>query len=142
MDRQFTAYRRITTNQPPDRVFAAVEQSLRSTVGGFIQRIDNSFHIQNGTNNLTFAFVGDLTAIVTLTQPSQGVVDINAVITLKPNALFWFCAIVGFFCLWFMWSVNLMYFLLDPRSNYQLALDRIQLLPVSGEPVPPPKQYG
>ena len=142
MDRHFTVYRRLTTEHPPDQVFAAVEQALRSTVGGSIQRVDNCIDIQNGTNNLNFAFVGDLSATVILTQPSPGLIAVNVTITLKPNSLFWICGVVGLFCLWFMWAVNLMYFILDPRSNYQMAIDRIQLPPIGGNPVPPPKPYG
>ena len=142
MERHFTVYRRITIGQSPDQVFAAVEQSLRSTVGGSTQRVENSFHVQNGTNNLNFAFVGDLSAVVTLTEPSEGIIDINATITLKPNTVFWVCAVGGIFCLMFMWFVNLMYFILDPRPNYQMALDQIDLSPLPNGPAPPPKPYG
>lgn len=140
MDRTFTVYRRLSTNAPADQVFAAIEQTLHSTVGGSIQRDHNAFHILNGTNNLNFAFAGDLSAIVTLTQPSPGVIDIHGTITLKPNTLFWICAVGGFFCLWFIWGINLLYFVMNPSSNYQMALDRVQL-PTVGN-APPVATYG
>jgi len=139
IDRHFTFYRRLQTDEPPEQVYAEIEQALRTTVGGSIQRIDSVFHIQNGINNLSFSFVGDLSATVSVSQPSAGVVDLNGTITLRPNALFWISAVTGALCLWFMWLMNLMYFILDPRVNYQAALDRIQI-PTSGEPIT--KQYG
>ncbi len=127
MQRSFTVYRQLSTTAPAEQVFAAVEKSLRLTVGGSVHREHNSFHVQNGTNNLNFAFVGDLSAVITLTQPSPGIVDMNGTITLKPNQTFWVCAIVGAFCLWFMWGVNFLYFIMDPRNNYQMAIDRVEL---------------
>ena len=140
MDRTFTVYRRLATEHRAEQVLAAVEHSLRSTVGGSIRRDQNTFYVTNGTNNLNFAFVGDLSAVITLTQPSPGIVDVNGTITLKPNGVFWICAVAGL-CIIFSWGINLMYFILDPRNNYQMALDRIDVLPNTG-PAPPPKPYG
>ena len=138
MDRRFTVYRRIKTTQPADQVFAAVEDSLRIAVGGTIHRVENTIKVIDGTNNLNFSFVGDLSAEITLTQPSAGVIDMAGTITLKANAVFWICGIVGLFCLWFLWIANVLYFTMDPRSNYQTALDRVDL-PQTGQPdLPPP----
>ena len=134
MNRTFTVYRRLPTNAPAELVFSSVEQSLRTTVGGSIERVANAFHVNNGTNNLNFAFAGDLSAVITLTQPSPGIVDINGAIALKPNQLFWICAIVGAFCLWFLWGINFQYFIIDPRNNYQVAIDRVQVLPPTSTP--------
>jgi hypothetical protein len=88
----------------------------------------------NGTNNLNFAFVADVSAVITLTQPSPGIVDINGTITLKPNATYWVCAIAGLFFL-IPWAVNFLYWIMDPRTNYQIALDRVEL---PGDPTAPP----
>jgi len=90
------------------------------------RREHNSFYVQNGTNNLNFAFVCDVSAVITLTQPSPGLVDINGTITLKPNTIYWVCAIFGLFFS-FPWVVNFLYWIIDPRTNYQMALDRVEL---------------
>lgn len=127
MNRQFTVYRRLNTNEPPEVVFNAVEQSLRLTVGGSIERHGNTFRVRNGTNNLNFAFVAEVNAEITLTQPAPEIVDIQGRITLAPNAFFWIMAVTGAFCLWFLWGFNVLYFVMDPRANYQTALDRVQL---------------
>lgn len=125
MKRSFTVYRQLSTTAPAEQVFAAVEKSLRLTVSGTIRREHNSLYVQNGTNNLNFAFVADVSAVITLTQPSPGVVDINGTITLKPNATYWVCAIAGLFFL-IPWAVNFLYWIMDPRNNYQMALDRVE----------------
>ena len=129
MNRQFTVYRRLHTNEPPEVVFAAVEQSLRVTVGGSIARHANTFRIIGGSNNVNFAFVADIAADVTLTQPAEGIVDISGTITLTPNTFFWIMGVTGLFCLWFLWIFNLFYFTMNPQPNYQLALDRVSLIP-------------
>lgn len=136
MNRNFTAYRRLHTDEPSEVVFAAVEESLRLTVGGSIERFGNVLKVKNGSANLNFAFVAEIHADVVLTQPAPGLVDVQATITLNPNAFFWICAVVGLFCLWFLWVFNLFYFVMDPRPNYQTALDRVQL-PRGGTPVDP-----
>ena len=127
MNRQFTVYRRFATNEPPEVVYAAVEQSLRLHVGGSIERYGNTFRIRNGTNNVNFAFVADVNAEVVLTQPAPGIVDVSGTITATPNAFFWIMGVTGLFCLWFLWGFNVLFFVLDPRPNYQNALDRVQL---------------
>jgi hypothetical protein len=139
MNRQFTFYRRIKTDRPPDVVFTAVEQALRITVGGTITRNANCFHILNGTNNLNFAFIADVSAQVTLTQPAPQIIDMHGMITLKPNAFFWIMGITGLFCLWFLWGFNILFFVMDPRANYQTALDRVDL---GLDGVPPIQPYG
>ena len=126
MNRQFTVYRRIHTTEPPETVFTAVENSFRVTVGGAIERHGNMFRIRNGTHNLNFAFVAEVNAEITLTQPAPGLVDVYGTITLSPNAFFWIMGIAGLFCLWFLWVFNVFYFVMDPRPNYQTALDRVQ----------------
>jgi hypothetical protein len=133
MNRQFTVYRRLQTSAAPEVLYEAVEQSLRRNVGGTIQRYANTFRITNGTQNLNFSFVADLTAEVTLTQPAPGIVDLNGTITLTPNTFFWIMGIVGLFCLWFLWGFNILYFVMDPRPNYQAALDRVS---TEHDPVP------
>ena len=127
MNRQVTVYRRLHTNEPPEQIFTAVEQALRITVGGAIERHGNTFRIRQGINNLNFAFVADVYAEVTLTQPAAGIVDVHGTVTLTPNTFFWIMAVVGFFCLWFLWIFNLFFFTMDPRPNYQTALDRVQV---------------
>ena len=127
MNRQFNVYRRLTTNEPPSVVFDAVEQSLHTRVGGSIERHGNTFRIRNGTINLNFAFVAEVYAEITLTQPADGIVDIQGTITLTPNTFFWIMAITGAFCLWFLWGFNILFFVMDPRPNYQAALDRLSL---------------
>jgi hypothetical protein len=131
MNREFTVYRRITTSEPPDVVYSAVEQSLRMTVGGSVMREGNTFRVVNGKNNLNFGFVAEISAQIALTQPAPGTIDIAGTVTLSPNAFFWICAIAGFFCLWFLWVFNIFYFVMDPRPNYQSALDRVQFGPAA-----------
>jgi hypothetical protein len=137
MNRQFTFYRRLHTNEAPEVVYSAVEESLRVTVGGAIERYGNVLRVRAGSNNLNFAFVAEVNAEITLTQPAPGLVDIQGIVTLAPNAFFWICAVAGLFCLWFLWFFNVMYFVMDPRVNYQLALDRVQLRPADGLPRDP-----
>ncbi|MBA2113270.1 hypothetical protein [Bremerella alba] len=127
LNRHFTVYRRVQTTKPPEQVFESVEHSLRSTVGGDITRNGNVFKIFNGNQNLNFGFAADIYATVTLLEPSPGTLELNGEITLEPNQLFWIMAILGFFCLWFLWAFNILYFIMDPRINYQLALDRVNL---------------
>ena len=127
MNRQFTIYRRLQTTDAPATVYDAVEQSLRMNVGGTIERYGNTFRVRNGTKNVNFAFVAEFTADITLTQPAEGTIDITGTITLAPNSFFWIMLIVGFFCLWFLWGFNVAYFVIDPRTSYQMALDRVQL---------------
>jgi hypothetical protein len=127
MNRQLTVYRRLQTNEPPEVVYSAVEQSLRLNVGGTIERYGNTFRVRNGTNNVNFAFVADITAEIVLSQPAPGIVDLHGTITLTPNTFFWIMAVTGAFCLWFLWGFNILYFIMDPRTSYQLALDRVQL---------------
>ncbi len=127
MNRQFSIYRRLTTTESPNVVFDAVEQSLRQTVGGSIERHGNTFRVRNGTMNLNFAFVAEVYAEISLTQPAPGFVDIQGTVTLTPNAFFWIMGITGLFCLWFLWGFNVLFFVMDPRPNYQLALDRVRL---------------
>ena len=126
MNRQFTIYRRLTTTETPQVVFDAVEQSLRTSVGGSVVREGNTFRVFNGSKNLNFAFVADVNAEIVLTQPTPGVINLNGTITITPNAFFWIMAITGAFCLWFLWGFNILYFVMDPRANYQLALDRVR----------------
>lgn len=126
-ERKFTFYRRVRTQQSPDRVFSAVEQALRQTVGGSVRRIANTFHVDSGTNNLNFAFIGDLDAEVVLTQPEPYTIDMSGTVTLRPNTFFWIMGIGGFFCLWFLWGFSVLYFVMDPRVNYQRALDAVDL---------------
>lgn len=126
MQHSFTVYRQLSTTAPAEHVFAAVERSLRLTVSGSVRREHNSFYVQNGTNNLTFAFVCDVLAVITLTQPSPGIVDINGTITLKPNAICWVCVILGLI-FWFPLIVACLYWIIDPRNNYQMAIDRVEL---------------
>ncbi|HET8773365.1 MAG TPA: hypothetical protein VFP80_06230, partial [Thermoanaerobaculia bacterium] len=121
--------RRFTTDEPPEVVFAAVEQSLRLHVGGSIERHGNAFRVRNGTMNLNFAFVAEVNAEIALGQPAPGFVDVQGTVTLSPNTFFWIMAITGLFCLWFLWGFNVLYFVMDPRPNYQAALDRVQLSP-------------
>ena len=139
MNRQFTIFRRIKTDRSPDVVFNAVEQALRLTVGGAVTKNANRFSIQNGTNNLNFAFIADVSAEVSLTQPAPDTIDLHGTITLKPNSFFWITAITGFFCLWFLWGFNILFFIMDPRANYQTALDRVDL---GLDGVPPARPYG
>jgi hypothetical protein len=127
MNRQFTVYKRLATTEPPNVVFDAVEQALRVTVGGSISRDANTFRIFNGTNNVNFSFVAEVAADVALTQPAPGIVEINGTITLTPNTFFWIMGVAGFFCLWFLWIFNILYFVMDPRPQYQTALDRVHL---------------
>lgn len=127
MNRQFTVYRRLHTTEPPNVVYDAVEESLRTTVGGAIERRGNMFHITNGTKNVNFAFVAEFTADITLTQPAPDIVDVQGTIIITPNTFFWVSLVVGFFCLWFLWVFNIFYFVMDPRLNYQTALDRVQV---------------
>lgn len=127
MNRQFTVYRRLHTTEPPNVVYDAIEESLRLTVGGAIERRGNTFFITNGTKNVNFAFVAEFTAEISLTQPAPDIVDVQGTITIRPNAFFWVSLVIGFFCLWFLWVFNVFYFVMDPRQNYQTALDRVQL---------------
>lgn len=127
MNRQFTIYKRLATTAPPNVVFDAVEQALRTGVGGSISRDANTFRIFNGANNVNFSFVAEVNAEVALTQPSAGVVEINGTITLTPNTFFWIMGIAGLFCLWFLWIFNILFFVMDPRPSYQTALERVQL---------------
>jgi hypothetical protein len=126
MNRQLTVYRRLTTSEPPEVVFNAVEQSLRSTVGGSVERHGNTFLVRNGTANVNFSFMADVYAEVSLTQPVPGIVDVQGTITLTPNTFFWIMAVTGAFCLWFLWGFNILYFVMDPRPTYQSALDRVR----------------
>ena len=127
MNRQFTFYRRATTTLPPEAVFAAVEQSLKMTVRGSVSRNANTFLIDNGTLNLNFAFVANVNAQIALTQPAPDTIDMHGTVTLSPNTFFWLMGILGFFCLYFLWGFNIFYIMMDPRVNYQLALDRVDL---------------
>ncbi|HEX7831702.1 MAG TPA: hypothetical protein VF787_18755 [Thermoanaerobaculia bacterium] len=127
MNRQFTVYRRLHTTEPPNVVYDAIEESLRLTVGGAIERRGNTFFITNGTKNVNFAFVAEFTAEISLTQPAPDIVDVQGTITIRPNTFFWVSLVIGFFCLWFLWVFNVFYFVMDPRMNYQTALDRVQL---------------
>jgi hypothetical protein len=127
MNRQFTVYRRLTTSESSEAVFEAVEQSLRNTVGGAIERHGNVLRVKNGNRNLNFSFVADINAELTFTQPAPGMIDVQGVITLTPNAFFWISGVAGLFCLWFLWAFNVMFFVMDPRANYQMALDRVNL---------------
>ena len=137
LHKEFTVHRQLSTTATAEQVFAAVERTLRLTVSGTIRRDHNSFYVQNGTNNLSFAFLAELSAVVTLTQPSPGIVDINGTITLKPNGTYWVCAIIGLF-VWPIWAINFPYFIIDPRNNYQIALDRVEL---PNDPNVPPVAY-
>lgn len=136
MNRQFSVYRRAVTTLPPDEVFAAVEQSLKLTVGGTVMRNANAFLVDNGTLNLNFAFVANVNAQIMLTQPAPNTVDIHGTITLSPNTFFWVVGVLGLFCLWFLWVFNIFYFMMDPRVNYQLALDRADLAGHASGPTP------
>ena len=135
MNRQFTVFRRLHTSAPANVTFDRVEQSLRLNVGGTITRYANTLRVVNGTQNVNFAFVAEMTAEISMTQPAPGIVDVHGTITITPNTFFWIMAIVGLFCLWFLWVFNLFFFIMDPRPSYQAALDRI-----STENDPPP--YG
>jgi hypothetical protein len=126
LNKEFMVQRQLPTTAPAEQVFAAVERSLRLTVSGTIHREYNSLTVENGTNNLSFAFFADLSAVITLTQPSPGIVDINGTITLKPNTTYWVCVIFGLF-FWPIFFANFLYFIIDPRNNYQMALDRVEL---------------
>lgn len=106
-------------------MFDAVEQSLRTNVGGTIVRDANVLRVINGTKNLNFGFVADVTAEITLTQPGPGIVDVHGTINLAPNTFFWIMGVTGFFCLWFLWGFNILYFVMDARPSYQAALDRV-----------------
>ena len=57
----------------------------------------------------------------------EGFYEITCVITYQPSKIFWICGILGFFCLWPLWIVNLFYFFVDPLPIYQAALDGIDL---------------
>ncbi|HEX2832834.1 MAG TPA: hypothetical protein VHW00_07455 [Thermoanaerobaculia bacterium] len=133
MNREFTIYRRLVTNESADVVYAALEHSLRMTVGGSVHREGNTIWVVNGKTNVNFGFVAEIRAQITLTQPEPGIVDISGVIRLSPNSFFWICAVAGFFCLWFLWVFNIFYFVMDPRPHYQTALDR---MPLGSSPTP------
>ena len=87
----------------------------------------NTFRVSSGTNNLNFAFIGEVDAQVVLTQPEPHTIDMSGTVTLSPNVFFWITGIGGFFCLWFLWGFNVLFFVIDPRANYQRALDAVDL---------------
>lgn len=126
-ERQFSVYRQIKTTKSPEEVFQAVEHSLRLTVGGTITRQGNVFKIYDGKQNLNLAYAADINATVTLLQSAPDMLEINGDIELEPNQFFWLMGILSLFCLWFLLAFNIMYFVMDPTRNYQLALDRINL---------------
>ena len=64
-------------------------------------------------------------------------VDVQGTIALTPSTFFWIMAVTGAFCLWFLWGFNILFFVMDPRPNYQAALDRAQVeldAPLTGDP--------
>ncbi len=125
--RHFSVYRRVKTDASHQRVMDELEDALRNTVGGTLIREGDAFQIYDGNNNLPFGFVADVNASVIVKKVSDDTWELDAQITLQPNQLFWITAIVGIFCLQFLWVFNVLYFVIDPRTNYQKALDRIDL---------------
>lgn len=125
--RRFSVFRRVTTHASHEEVMNELESALRSTVGGSIYREGNAFQIYCGNNNLSFGFTADVNAYVIVKSVSEETYEFDAQITLQPNQLFWITAIVGIFCLQFLWIFNVFYFVIDPRTNYQRALDRVSL---------------
>lgn len=115
----------MTTQKSPEEVFQAVEYSLRNTVGGRIEREGNIFTIYDGKRNLDFCYVADITATVTLLQSAPDTIDLNGEIMMEPNQLFFVFGVVSLFCLYFMLIFDVLYFVVNPTRNYQLALDRV-----------------
>ena len=136
MNRQFVVFRRITCGRSIDDVMRAAEYSLRS-LGGSVYRSGSTITIRNGTVGVSFPFVADFDARMTVLERGSGVYDVECSITMIPNTVFWICAIVGFFCLWFLWGVNVLYFVVDPRSPYEQALQRLEMeLATPGSAIP------
>lgn len=117
---------RVSTAAPLDVVMSATLQALRQLGGQAAQTSPNTIKITNGNENVQFAFIANINADINI-QPFPGGYDITSYIKTTPNLLFWICAIVGFFFLWFLWIVCLLFFFVDPSSQYMRALNSIQI---------------
>jgi hypothetical protein len=120
-----TVYRRLTTSESSEVVVDRTTQALRRLGGVLREAGPNTLHIKNGNSGVNFAFAADMDATIEI-RPIEGGYEINGTIDTKPNTVFWVCLIGGFFFLWFLWVVNILYLMIDPIPQYQQALDSIE----------------
>jgi hypothetical protein len=116
----------LATAAPLDVV---LEATMRATqkLGGQMTRVSpDTFRVVNGNANVQFAFVANTQSDISI-RPVPGGYDIVAYINMTPNAVFWICAVVGFFFLWFLWIACALYFFIDPSPQYNQAFDSIQI---------------
>lgn len=123
--RHFSIFRRVKTERSLEQVMDKLEEALRSTVGGSVMREGDAIQVYDGNNNLSFGFVAEVNALVTVKTVGDDTYEFDAQITLQPSQLFWVTTIAGIFCLQFLWVFTVLYFVIDPRTHYQKALDRI-----------------
>ncbi len=116
----------INSSASLDQVMVAVEQSFRN-LGGGITRGSNSITITNGKDGIPMAFGADINANLVIRQMQENQYEIVGNVERKPNTVFWICLVAGFFFLWPLWIVNLMYFGINPLSSYQQALNSVQV---------------
>lgn len=124
-EREFFLSKSILTTKSPAEIMAAAAVAFRR-VGGQMQEHGSSLTIRDGFAGVQFSFVCDGKSEVQVQQREGDRYDVEVKIKIEPNSTFWVCAVVGFFCLGFMWVANVLYFVLDPTSPYQDALDQLQ----------------
>ncbi|EAQ80476.1 hypothetical protein [Blastopirellula marina] len=124
-EREFYLSTAIRTQKPPTEVMPEVVNAFRR-VGGQLSENGTTLTIRDGFAGVQFDFICEGSSFVEVRQRNENQYDVEVRIELKPNQLFWICAIGGFFCLWFLWIANLFYFFVDPNRPYQHALDSLR----------------
>jgi uncharacterized protein (DUF1330 family) len=121
-----TVFTQVKTTQSLEEVTDAVTTSMRR-LGGQVFPRGGTIEVIDGNAGVSCAFVAKFQAFVSITRnkKKENTFDIDCQIRWSPNSIFWICLIAGL-CLVFTWIGNLLYLFIDPVSQYQQALDRVQ----------------
>ncbi|TWT32805.1 hypothetical protein [Blastopirellula retiformator] len=124
-ERDFFLSTSIHSQRAPAEIMPAVVNAFRR-VGGQLNENGTTLTIHEGFAGVQFDFIFEGNSVVEVRKRNENQYEVEVKIEIKPNQLFWICAIVGFFCLWFVWVANVFYFLVDPQRPYQQALDNLR----------------
>lgn len=120
-----TVYNQLTTDKPFEAVRDAARQSFQ-IVGGEIHDTENGITIEKGTREVKMAFTTmGFSARVEIRPITEDKYDLICTIRWLPHWFNFLMFVWGFVSL-FTWIYNIMYFLVNPAPNYQLALDRVE----------------
>lgn len=120
-----TVYVGFTTDRDREDIKDATKKVLYS-LGGNIRDTRHGFEIDQGSKGINFAFAADFHSTIDIKEKRPGSYEIGATVSYKPSMLTWLCFVLGWFFLWFLWFVPLVYFFINPTEAYQQALNRIE----------------